>query len=215
MNKRLLIGAIVVLLVGGGAAAYFVTKDDDTSTPATSQIGNNQPTANPAFNAASTEGLEFKATISTAIGGQATESTIEQDDKGNTRYVASAGGRQMEIIYTSDAYYSCQGNNCVKFPVSQSSNSGFNPSDYTYDQSKLAGYVSGAAYKGQKSCPSGTCDVWSINTGGSTSTFYIDSTTKRITQVESTIAGSSTKIVYDYANVTITVPANAQTVPTQ
>ena len=118
----------------------------------------------------------------------------------------------MEIIYTSDAYYACQGDNCVKYPISQSSNSGFDPSAYTYDQAKLASYTS-PANKGQQSCPSGTCDVWEVSAGGYSSKLYIDSDTKRITQVESTVAGKTSKIVYEYKDVSITVPANAQTIP--
>ena len=118
----------------------------------------------------------------------------------------------MEIIYTSDAYYSCQGDNCVKFPISQSGDSGFDPSAYTYDESKLSSYAN-PAYKGQQSCPSGTCDVWEVSAGGVTSTLYVDSSSKRITQVESTVGGKTSKIVYEYKDVSITVPANAQTIP--
>lgn len=219
MSRRKIIGIIIVLVLIGGGAAYFATKDSDNDSDKnkanSSQTSSNSGSSTNAFNPASTEGLEFKATLTTTGTTGSTEATIEHDDKGNTRYVASAGGQQTEIIYTSDAYYICTGSNCLKYPASQSSSSGFNPADYTYDQSKLSGYKNGAGYKGQKSCASGTCDVWSVNAGGFTSTIYVDRTTKRITQVDSTIAGNTTKIVYDYSDVTITVPANAQTIPTQ
>ena len=214
MTRPVLIGAIAVVLVGGGAAAYMLTKDDDkSSTDNTSQQAqNNQPAG--AFDAASTEGLEFKATITTTASGQATESTIEHDDKGSTRYVASAGGQQTEIIYTSDAYYLCSGSNtCIKYSLDQPSSVSFNPKDYEYGTDKLAGYKSGAAYKGQQSCPSGTCDVWSVSGGGGTTTLYVDASTKRITQVETTVNSATSKIVYDYTDVTINIPANAQTIP--
>ncbi|HEY5550100.1 MAG TPA: hypothetical protein VIK37_02795 [Candidatus Saccharimonadales bacterium] len=211
MKRRLVIGVIVLLLIGGGAAAYFTTKDNDTTTPSTSQTSGGQSANGANFNPASTEDLEFTATITTAGAGSA---TFEHDDKGSTRYVATQNGQQIEVVYTSDAYYSCQGDNCVKFPISQSSNSGFNPGDYTYDQTELANYRSSSSYKGKQSCPSGTCDVWSVSVSGNTSTIYIDADTKRITQVESTIAGKTSKIVYEYKDVTIDIPANAQTIPT-
>lgn len=213
MTRPLVIGAIAVVLIGGGAAAYFATRDKDNKTSEiTSQTGGEQSASGQSFNPASTENLEFSATITTDGAGSA---TFERDDQNNMRYVVSQNGQQMEIIYTSDTYYSCQGDNCVKFPISQSSNAGFNPGDYTYDQSKLDTYRSGSTYKGKQSCPSGTCDVWSVSVSGYTSTIYIDSDTKQITQVESTIAGKTSKIVYDYKDVTINIPANAQTIPTQ
>lgn len=209
MSRSVIIGAIVIMMLGGGAATYVLTKDDDKNKEGSSQTssGSNNNT----FNPASTENLEFAATI-TAEG--APQATMEHDDKGNTRYVTAQGGQQMEIIYTSDAYYSCQGGSCVKFPITQSGNTGFDPSAYTYDEAKLAGYGN-PSHKGRQSCPSGTCDVWEVSAGGVTSTLYVDSDTKRITQVEGTVAGKTSKIVYEYKDITITVPANAQTLPTQ
>lgn len=216
MTKRMMAGAVIVLLLIGGGTAYFATKNKaDKSSQKSSQPENNQSGGSQnSFSPASTEGLEFKATISSSGGGTDSSATFEHDDKGSTRYVANTGGQQIEFIYTSDAYYSCQGGgNCVKYPLSQAS--GFNPGDYTYDQGKLTGYRNGAAYKGQKSCPSGTCDVWSVSAGGkAASTLYIDSGTKRITQVETAAASVTSKIVYEYTDVTIDIPTNAQTLPT-
>ena len=210
MSRPVLIGVIIAaVVVMGGGAAYMLTKDDDSDSQQQSSQ-NSTDTGNNTFGPASTEGLEFTATIS-VDGTQS--AMLEHDDQGNTRYIATSGGQQIEIIYTSDAYYSCQGDNCVKFPISQSSNSGFNPGDYTYDETKLSGYAN-PAYKGQQSCPSGTCDVWEVSAGGVTSTLYVDSNTKRIAQVESTVGGKTSKIVYEYKDVTITVPANAQTITT-
>lgn len=206
MSRSLVIGAVVLILLGGGAAAYVLTKEDDKNKESASQTSPSPN--NNAFNPASTENLEFAATI-TAEG--APQAIMERDDKGNTRYVTSQSGQQMEIIYTSDAYYSCQGDTCMKFSISQSGSSGFDPSAYTYDEAKLAGYGS-PAYKGKQSCPSGTCDVWEVSTGGVTSTLHVDSSTKRISQVEGTVGGRTSKIVYEYKDVTISVPQNAQTV---
>lgn len=211
MTRPVLIGAAAVALLAGGGAAYMLTKDDAAKT---SQISSQNSNQQADFSPQSTEGLEFKATITTTKDGASTQSIIERDDKNNTRYVANVGGQQMEIIYTADAYYSCQGGSCVKFPSAQSSNSGFDPNAYTYDRSELEGYRSGSTYKGRQSCPAGTCDVWSVIAGGTTSTIFIDTKTKRISQVEGSQGGSTSKIVYEYTDVTINVPANAQTLPT-
>lgn len=210
MTRPVVIGAVVALLViGGGTAAYVATKDSDDSS---SQSKGGQSTSEQnSFAPTSTDGLEFTATISTQGGATTGEAILEHDDKGVTRYVATQGGQQIEFVYTSDTYYSCNAGKCIKFPITQSSNSSFNPSDFTYDETKISGYRGGASYKGQKSCPSGTCDVWSVGVTGATSTIYVDSGTKRITQVETAQSGSTAKIVYDYKDVTISIPANAQT----
>ena len=210
MSRPVLIGVVVAAVLVAGGAAYMLTRDEDSDNQQqSSQDSTNSGSS--AFSPASTEGLEFTATIS--VDGSET-ATLEHDDQNNSRYVTTIGGQQTEIIYTSDAYYTCQsGGNCIKFPLSQSSNSGFNPSDYTYDENKLSSYAS-PAYKGQGSCESGTCDVWEVSAGGVTSTLYVDTNTKRITKVQGTVNGKTSTIVYDYKDVTITVPANAQTITT-
>lgn len=211
MTRPVLTGVVIAVIIIGGAAAYTLTKEDKTQPSQNStQNANDQAS----FAPQPTEGLEFKATITTSGAGAATQATIERDDKNNTRYVATTGGQQMEIIYTSDAYYSCQAGSCVKSPISQSGNSGFDPSAYTYDQNELAGYKNSSSYKGQQNCPAGTCDVWSVNAGGITSTIYVDTDTKRISQVENSINNATSKIVYEYTDVTINIPANARTMPT-
>lgn len=211
MTRPVMIGAAVLLIAVGGGAAYFVitADEDDSNSQNTSQSTDNQSSENQ-FAPASTEGLEFKATITTTGGGTAGTSTIEHDDQGNTRYTASRSGQQTEIIYTMDAYYMCTADNCIKYPISQSSNSGFNPSDYTYDESKISGYRSGSTYQGQQSCPGGTCDVWSVSSGGVSSTIFIDADSKRIVQVEGSVGGVTSRTVYEYVDVTISIPEDAQ-----
>lgn len=208
MTRPVLIGVVAAVLLIGGGAAYTLTKDDDS--PSQSSSGSQNTQSDASFAPQSTEGLEFKATITTTSGGNSTQATLEYDDKKNTRYVANTGGQQMEFIFTSDTYYSCQGGNCVKYPITQASNSGIDPSTYTYDQNELAGYRTGSSYKGRQSCPAGTCDVWSVNTGGTTSTIFIDTNTKRISQVEGSQGGATSTIVYEYTDVTINVPTNAR-----
>lgn len=215
MKRTVIIGALAALVIIGWVA-YIATKDDGKSSSSknTSQTTNNSPNDQNNFAPASTEGLPFIATISIGSDGTTTVAKLEHDGKDKTRYTATQNGQEMQFIYTTDAYYSCTGDKCIKFPMSNLASSGFNPSDYQYGADKLSGYRSGAAYKGKQNCTSGTCDVWSVSVDGVTSTLYVDGGTKRITQVDSTQGGKTSKIVYEYKDVTIDIPANAQTLPT-
>jgi len=213
MKKRIVIGVIIAFLIGGGAV-YFLTKSDKKDNSETKANSNSsQSSSGSDFAPVSTKGLDFTATItSTGASGEST-AKIEQDgDK--TRYVATADGQETQVIYTSDAYYTCTNGQCYKFAKTQSANSGVDVGSYEYDESEIANFRNTAAYKGKQDCPAGTCDVWSVTTAEETSTLYIDSKTKRISQVEGTNAGVTSKIVYDYKDVTIDVPQNAQTLQT-
>jgi hypothetical protein len=63
-------------------------------------------------------------------------------------------------------------------------------------------------------CPAGTCDVWSVvDENDHESTIYIDVQNNRVSQVESRDETSDIKLVYEYRDVTITPPENAQEIP--
>lgn len=220
MSRTGIIGAVVAVALIGGGGAYLLANNDDNdkkSSDMTLQSSTDQTSSSDnSFAPVATKGLPFVATITNSGTSGNSESKIEHDGKDKTRYTSSAGGQQTEIIYTSDAYYLCSnGANCIKYPVSQSGSSGFNPADYQYDQEKLGGYKNNASYKGTQDCVAGTCDVWSVSTDGLSSTIFIDTKTKRISQVENSQQGITSKIVYEYKDVTINVPANAQAAPTQ
>ena len=217
MNKRLIIIIVVLALIGGGIAVATrgndKNKSADNSSKASSQTSSSQPAANSnSFAPVSTEGQPFVATISS---DGTTQGTIQSDGKGNTSYESTQNGTTTRIVYTSDAYYICTGSTCYKYVLGASSPVSFNPSDYQYTKDKLTGYKSGATYKGKQSCPAGTCDVWSVSNAGVTSSLFIDSKSKLISQVESSLNGKTTKITYEFKAVTIDVPTNAQTLPTQ
>src|SRR5690606_39262174 len=125
----------------------------------------------------------------------------------------SDGGEAFEAIYTAEAYYSCANDQCVKFPISQSDDgSGFQPSDYIYDDEKLSELGQNARYVGKRDCPAGQCDVWDVTDDGETSTLYIGSD-GRISQVTASTDEGEVKIVYTFKPITIEVPANAQEIP--
>ena len=215
MTRSGIIGAVAAVVIVGGGAAYLATKEDNNGAQNTSQQSSGNSTAGEGtFAPVSTKGLAFEATISTAGGpSEISEAKLEYDGKDKTRYSAIVNGNTTQFIYTTDAYYSCADNECLKFPNTQSGTSGFNPSDYEYDEAKIADRKDKSTYKGKKDCPAGTCDVYEVNVDSAVSTFYIDTKTKRISQVEGTVSGVTSKIVYNYKNINIEVPANAKELP--
>ena len=145
---------------------------------------------------------------------------MTSDGKGNISYAYQAEGKDVTLTYTKDAYYLCSGNSqCLKYPISASSGSGFDPSSYQFDSSRIDSLKSSSKYKGQETCPGksgSTCDVWTASSanGGVISTIYVDSSTKRVARVISVAGTTSSDVTYDYKNATVVVPTNAQEIPT-
>lgn len=217
MSRSAIVWIVGILVIAGGVGGYFVTRDgndNDSSSQTSSSLNNNgQSSGDKSFAPVSTEGLAFAATITTSGEAGTNEAKIEYDGKEKTRYSATKDGQQSEIIYTADTYYFCASGSCIKYPISQSGASGFSPGDYQYDETELGNYKNNASYKGRQDCPAGTCDVWAVSNEGVISSIYIDTDTKRISQVEGSQNGTTTKIVYEYKDVSIEIPANAQEAP--
>ena len=215
--KKILIGIAILLLLGGGA--YFLTKGDDDANQAETQTNtqtstDNQSSSGSNFSPVSTEGQDFVATITTSSTAGTSTAKFEQDGS-KTRYTLSSNGQESQFVYTKDFYYSCSSGTCYKFPISQSSSSGVDAKSYSYTQEQLASYKNSATSKGRQDCPGGgTCEVWSVGTTTASTTLYIDVNNQRIRQVESTIGGATSKITYEYKDVTIAIPANAKSLPT-
>jgi hypothetical protein len=207
---------IILLLLIVGVAAWQLTKKSPnnavTTTPPSS-APTSSSNAN-VFNPLATSGSSYQATITTTAAGTTSNATMAFDkNTGNVQYTGSAGGQNISIVYTKDAYYLCQtATTCIKYATGQGAAS-FNPASYEYTDAQLAGYRAGASYHGKQSCPAGTCDVWQVTNAGYTSSLFVDTKTKRISQVQATTAASTSKIVYSYQNVSVTVPANATTAP--
>lgn len=215
-NKKLLIVIFVVLLVGGVAAWQLTKKDSNTKTNANTSSNTSQNTSGTNdFSPLATSGSSFAATITTTAGGNSSSAKMEFDKKtGAVRYTSSAAGQNLVMIYTKDAYYICQTpDTCIKYTLGGTNTPSFDPSSYEYTDDKLAGYRSGANYQGKQDCAAGTCDVWKVSTGSYESSIFVDTKTKRISQVEATTAAGSSKIVYEYQDVSVIVPTNATEAP--
>lgn len=219
-NMKIIVGVVVLALVGGGI--YFATQNKDDSTNNSENTSQNQSTENQnqssseqqaSFAPLSTKNTAFVATFTTSDPSQQGALVIESDGKGTSRLTVTRNNEKTTTIYTTDAYYLCQGDNCIKYPIA-SANAGQNPAQYDYDESDIAAAKNSAKYQGQQSCPAGTCDVWVVTEeDGHTTSVYVDTKTKRVSQVEAEHDGEKTKIVYEYKAVTINIPTNAQSIP--
>ncbi len=206
---------IVAVLVLAGGAGYALTRDKNDSSNNTN--GNQSQTSgnSGAFDAVSTANLSFEATMTTVSGDKTITAVMQSDAKtGAVKYVGGTFSDTMTMIYTKDAYYMCQSaDKCFKYPLGQGTGASFDPSTYQYDDSKIADYKSASTSLGRQSCSSGTCDVWKVTSNGYDSKVFIDSKTKRVVQVEGATAEATTKIVYEYKDVNVEIPQNAQTLP--
>lgn len=214
--KKFLPLIIVLLILIGGGAAVLLTRDDDKKDNATSSNNSNQTkTTAGAFDALPTTGTSFVATITSTNNGKSVESKMEYDQKNDAvRYTTAIGDSESSYVFIDDAYYICQSaSKCFKYPASQGSTSGFDRKAYEYSNDELAGFKNTSVDGGEGACPAGTCRIWKVANGGYESSVYIDTKTKRISQVESTSAAGSSKITYEYTDVTVTAPKNAQELP--
>ena len=206
---------IIVLFIVVGLGIYEANnrnyKPKSTNVTAPKKAATKPTTAN--FAAVSTDNLAYSASISSPNDdGSTFTGTLISDGKGTMQYTAMLAGQSAEITYTPDSYYMCTGGQCFKYAISQSSNSGFNPANYTYTTAQLSDYRKTAKYNGKKSCLVGTCDSWSVTVADTSSTILIDVKTQHISEVKSTVDGKTSTITYDYKPLTIKIPADAQTI---
>ncbi len=215
MKKVLIIVAVVLVLAGGGAGAYYLLSRDDAqpSTEAT-QTQPASETSTTGFAPASMEGVPFEATITVEGEGKTIESVMKFDGKGNSEYVAVQDGKRITMFFTEDFYYMCtNATTCFKYKITNGDTGSVDPSQYEFTEEDLNNMRATATYKGQQACQASTCDVWESTEGTTTVNIYIDTTTKRISQaITQTDRGTST-MVFEYKDVTVDVPKNAQELP--
>lgn len=208
MKKKLIVIVLIVLAVGGGAA-YTLTRSNKSSDSNTSSSSNsdNQFTASPTDSA-------FKATITTQTDSGQTVMVMEHDQAKNiTKVTGSAGGSSFTYYYAPSGFYMCQTeSSCMKYSSESSFADVFDPTTYTYDETKLAALRTGSSYQGVKNCPAGSCNVWKVTSNNSSLLMYIDTKTHRISEVDSTYGTTTSKIEYDFNPVSLTLPENATTV---
>ncbi len=205
----ILIGAIVV--VGGGFGIYSVTKgsgDKDDSNTSSNSSNTFSPVAN--------SKLSFEATITTVSKGKTTVAVMESDAKtGAVRYSADENDGSLAMIYTKDAYYTCQDEGgCFKFVLGKGQGASFDPKAYQYSESSLETFKQSSQKLATEDCKTGKCDVWQVaNTDGTSTKIYIDNATKRVVKVSGQSGGATSTIEYDYKEVSVEVPKDAKELP--
>lgn len=206
-----LVPIVIAVVAVAGVTGFFLTKDSSDSTS-----GTKKSTSSSAFDAVATAGQSFRLTISNeGTDGKKTRAVMEADAKtGAVRYKATGTDEAMSFVYTKDAYYMCLAeDNCYKYALGQGSGAAFDPSSYQYDESKLSSFKTSSTALGEEDCPAGRCDVWKITTNGTDAKVYIDTKTKRVSQVVSTVNGNISTAAYEYTDVTVAIPANAKEIP--
>lgn len=210
MKKIIPVIAGVVVVISG--AAIILTGNNNKTSDSTKSAGSNSNQST-VFDAQPTAGASFSATMTTADskGVKTMDGLMEFDAKtGLSKFTGKIADQTMTMIYSKDAYYMCQAETeCFKYSTAQSSSSGFNPNNFQYDSTKLTGYKTNAKSVGTESCPSGSCSVWIVDNATNTK-MYIDKKTKRVSQFMSSTAEGSTKVVYNYKDVSITIPQNVK-----
>lgn len=219
-SKRIIIIVVAVLVLGLAAFLVFGNDDDNSGNQAntgdsTQQADSeSQQSADTRFAPVGMMDMAFEATVDgTDADGKSYQMLLQYDGEGRTRMTGEQNGTRFETIFTSDAFYSCEGQNCVKFPISQSDSSPFTPDEYVYEDDDFTEFQDSAAYKGTGDCPAGTCDIWEVTEDGYTSQLYLDRN-RRISKVEGSSVEGNVTITYEYKNVNIEIPQNAQTIPT-
>jgi len=212
-----IIGGVVILLLIGGVIAYFINKHNEPE-PKPAASTSTQSTTTPTFAPATNSNQPYSATITSTLSGAPKSATLISDGQGNYSYTYQANGQTVTTVYTADAYYICNGSaTCIKYPATNTTASTFDPTAYQYDTTKLESLKSTAAYKGQVTCPggTGTCDKWSITStsGKTTTTLYIDSTSKRILKATTSNGTTESGVIYEYKDVHIAVPTSSTTAP--
>lgn len=215
MRKVLVaLGVVVLIALSIGAVLLLQSTDEEASTSQnqTDEIAVSDET----FSALSTKGQPFIATVTTKQDGEVNEATIAYDGDKTTEYTAASNGQEVRTIYTEKTYYTCNPDQgCFKFDLKNSTGTNFDPEEYQYSDGELEDFENTASYEGQKSCDTGTCDVWMSSNfdGRGKTTIYLDAESKRVVKVEGEVGDVTSTIAYEYKDVKISIPKNAQELP--
>ncbi len=214
LSKQQVVGLVVaLLLIVGGVLAFtrLQNGDENGDQQAAEQTDNDYEEL-----ARATEAMSDASFIAT-ITGDSTEGpinvTMEQDGQGSSRFVTEQNGTTLQFIITPDAAYSCENDDCMQFASEDVEGSFFEPDDFVYSEDDMDVLQANATFAGQEECPAGTCNVWEVTEGADTSRIYISTSDNTISQVSVTGPEGSFNITYDYQDVTITPPENAEVMP--
>lgn len=217
MSKKLLyillgIGALVLIAIG----IFFMqsSSNDESSNSANSGASTNKATntaSKTTFNPLATTDTAFVAKMTGTTDGKNMTATIMYDGKGKSKYTGTTDGQSIEMYITKDSYITCQGGTCFK--VSGSASAGINLDDYTYSEDKNKEFSNIAKRDGTGACPAGTCQVWKVVQGDTTTRVFVDSN-NRVSKLTTESPDGTFVYTYTYKPVTVKLPTNVQELPT-
>ncbi len=213
MKKSIIIAlAVIAVVVLGGGAYLAMNKDSNnkSAAPAVSQDTQTQSQTAAAFNPVAMTGVSYEAALTSQKDGKTFTASLKYDGKGNSEFSSQQSGKEIRIIMTKDAYYSCQGSTCYKMDTTNAS--GFDPNTYQYSADEINSLKQNAKYVGTEACGAQTCEVWEVTQDTTNGKVYIDQSTKRIMKATGNYGGDSGELVFTYKPVTIEIPTNAQTI---
>ena len=203
MNKKttgIIVAVVAVLAIVGIVIALNMNKNSDGDTNQPNQSSNTSKASNvdPAkeFAPQPLDSLAYVATAKTTVGGQTVETVTESDGKGTFKVSSTTQGTKSESYVSGSTVISCVNDECTKSTVDADSQEAASLAP------SVAEYKDSATYSGSEACPAGTCQVWKATGSLGEVTYYIDDQ-NRISKV---VMGQA-ETVYEYKNVSITVPA--------
>ena len=213
MKKSIIIPvAVIAVFVLGGGVFLAMNRDSDNKAvaPVTSQDTQTQTETAAAFNPVAMTGVSYEATLTSQKDGKTFTATLKYDGKGNSEFSSQQNGKEVRIIMTKDAYYSCQGTTCYKMDTSKAS--GFDTNTYQYSADEISSLKQNAKYIGKEACGAQTCEVWEVTQDKTNGKVYIDQSKKRIVKATGNYGGDRGELDFMYTPVTIKIHAKVQTI---
>lgn len=211
MSKNIIVGVIAAaVVVLAGAGIYGVTRNNQSSDH-NHMDDSHHGSDHMEFAPYSTLGETFEATFSGGKDSTQTRSTMTKDAEDNFKLVSTAGGTESTFYYVDKQYVSCSAGRCIKVP--NSDNIDASARQYAYSDSDLEEFRKTAKYVGKVDCSSGSCDKWTAEKDGVTTTFLIDEK-GRINQASGKDGDTVFKVDFSYKEIPrITLPDNVTEVP--
>lgn len=220
MSKKLLLSIVSVLIIVAGVAAVLVSKNDNqdsnVSTDTTSEqeqqtefVQTFDQDGNPSLQLVDLQGQDFSVTMTGTLEGTQADATILYNANGDVKLSVSVDGETVESYITGDNYITCTADQgCFGLP--NSSDLGFDPTDFIINQTDVETSPSGVTYVGQQDCRAGSCNVYSYVDGATNTMLYVDVATGRVSQLTGKDDKTDLTLYYDYSEVNFTVPTDYQ-----
>lgn len=216
MSKQTIGIVIAVTVIAGVAFAFWQLQDDEPKLA--QEISDNGITqediAELSLVGQNMAGASYVASITGDTPEGPLQSTLEFDGEGSYSFSSEQADQSIRFIVTPEAAYSCESDQCFEFPQGQEDDLfAFNVDGFTYEEDDLTEFADVATRIGKEQCPAGTCDVREIVDEAETTRLYIDTSANRISQATGSGYDGEFSIIYDYRDVTITPPEDAQAMP--